>query len=199
MAADNFVRSLSYGAAREYRVHVGYQQNSTLARAGQGSDDIITNTGHGSRYSLDPGTDAFEFNLQNRAHGGHACDIAGARVNLHELLQECPRLRFARLGGGEDPGVRSSVRRRDRTDRKNREDGRKDHLRPAQFACESHWAPLGPSSRCGGMSDCLIWRCQDHQAIEEYYKYRSPVAAMKEAKSLDCRNSATPTILTRLR
>ena len=109
--ADNSVGSLRHCSMREYRVHVGDEQNMALTRARQCSDNIVPNGGRYRWYALDVGTEELQFSLQDHAHGGQASDITRARINLHELLQECPRLRFAFLGGRKDPSVWSSVGR----------------------------------------------------------------------------------------
>ncbi|HWM65534.1 MAG TPA: hypothetical protein VNO35_03045 [Steroidobacteraceae bacterium] len=142
--ANHCVGSLRHRPMRENGVHVRDEQNMALTGSRQCGDNIIAHSGRYRRYALDVRTEMFQFRLRDRAHGGQASDITCAGINLHELLQECPRFRFASFSCRKDPGVRSGVGRRDGTDRQNRKGGRrKDSLSKGQ-SCGKHCVPLSP-------------------------------------------------------
>src|SRR2546429_9445401 len=78
--ADNSVGSLRHCSMREYRVHVGDEQNMALTRARQCSDNIVPNGGRYPWYALDLGTQELPFKLPDHAPGGpathhHRCAI----------------------------------------------------------------------------------------------------------------------------
>src|SRR5437764_13178493 len=72
--ADNSVGSLRHCPMREYRVHVGDEQNMALTRARQRSDNTVRIGGCDRRYALRAGAQGLQLSLTDHPRGGDVRD-----------------------------------------------------------------------------------------------------------------------------
>lgn len=99
------------GAVLEHGVHVRHQQDARFARAFPGGEDIVARgRRRGDRFHLCPGL--AQFVDDDRADLAEPRLVAGARVDVHETLEQLQRIAAIVLRGGQYLEVGVGMRQR---------------------------------------------------------------------------------------